>query len=86
VAARSSKTFAFIGSTALIALSGAFLAYYTGRVSHDSFTLTFAISFVVMVIIGGLRSLSGVLLGRRSSPWLRSRWGTSTACRRPQAV
>jgi branched-chain amino acid transport system permease protein len=63
VASRSSKTGAFVGSSALIALSGAFLAYYTGRVSPDSFTLTFAISFVVMVIIGGLRSLSGVLLG-----------------------
>jgi branched-chain amino acid transport system permease protein len=63
VASRSAKTAAFVGSTSLIALSGAFLAYYTGRVSPDSFTLTFAISFVVMVIIGGLRSLSGVLLG-----------------------
>jgi len=33
VGSRSSKTAAFVGSTALIALSGAFLAYYTGRVS-----------------------------------------------------
>jgi branched-chain amino acid transport system permease protein len=63
VTSRQSKTAAFVGSTALIALSGAFLAYYTGRVSPDSFTLTFAISFVVMVIVGGLRSLSGVLIG-----------------------
>jgi branched-chain amino acid transport system permease protein len=63
VAAQRAKLPAFVGSSALIALSGALLAYYTGRVNPSSYTLTFAISFVVMVIVGGLRSLSGVLLG-----------------------
>jgi branched-chain amino acid transport system permease protein len=63
VAARRAKLPAFVGSSALIALSGGLLAYYTGRVDPGSYTLTFAISFVVMVIVGGLRSLSGVLLG-----------------------
>ena len=63
VPARRAKLAAFTGSTAAISLSGALLAFYTGRVAADGFTLTFAISFVVMVILGGLRSMSGVLLG-----------------------
>ncbi|MEU0482585.1 ATP-binding cassette domain-containing protein [Streptosporangium sp. NPDC006013] len=57
------KLSAFVGSSALIALSGALLAYYIGRVSADSYTLQFAITFVVMVIVGGLRSLGGALFG-----------------------
>lgn len=63
VRARAAKFAAFVGSTALISLSGGLLAFYNGRVSSDSFTLVFAISFVVMVIVGGLRSMSGVFLG-----------------------
>jgi branched-chain amino acid transport system permease protein len=63
VPARRAKFVAFVGSTALISASGCLLAFYNGRVAADSFTLTFAISFVVMVIVGGLRSMSGVLLG-----------------------
>jgi branched-chain amino acid transport system permease protein len=63
VRARTVKFSAFVGSTALISLSGGLLAFYNGRVSSDSFSLTFAISFVVMVIVGGLRSISGVVLG-----------------------
>jgi branched-chain amino acid transport system permease protein len=63
VPARKAKLAAFVGSTALISLSGGLLAFYTGRVAADGFTLTFAISFVVMVILGGLRSMPGVLFG-----------------------
>lgn len=63
VPARRAKLAAFVGSTALISLSGGLLAFYTGRVAADGFTLTFAISFVVMVILGGLRSMPGVLFG-----------------------
>ncbi len=57
------KLSAFVGSSALITLSGGLLGFYTGRVSADTFTLIFAIGFVVMVIVGGQRSVTGVLLG-----------------------
>ncbi|GGM76067.1 ATP-binding cassette domain-containing protein [Dactylosporangium sucinum] len=57
------KLTAFVGSSGLITLSGGLMGYYTGRVSADTFTLTFAISFVVMVIVGGLRSIPGALFG-----------------------
>jgi ABC-type branched-subunit amino acid transport system permease subunit/ABC-type branched-subunit amino acid transport system ATPase component len=57
------KLSAFVGSSAVISVSGSLLAYYTGVVSSDSFTLTFAISFVVMIIVGGVGSMSGALFG-----------------------
>jgi branched-chain amino acid transport system permease protein len=57
------KLVAFLGSSALISLSGALLAFYTLRVFSDTFSLQFALTFVVMVIVGGLGSIPGVILG-----------------------
>lgn len=57
------KLTAFVGSAAVISLSGGLLAYYTLNVSSESFTLNYAITFVVMVIVGGLGSIGGVILG-----------------------
>jgi branched-chain amino acid transport system permease protein len=57
------KLSAFVGSSAVISLSGGLLAYYTLRVFDDTFSLTFALSFVAMVIVGGLGSITGVILG-----------------------
>jgi len=61
--ARRWKQSAFVGSSAMIAVAGALAAYYTTSVSADSFTLDFTLGFIVMVILGGQRSFSGVLLG-----------------------
>jgi branched-chain amino acid transport system permease protein len=63
VDARRWKLSAFVGSSALIAVSGSLLAYYMGTVSSDNFTLDFAITFVVMIIVGGMGSMGGALLG-----------------------
>jgi branched-chain amino acid transport system permease protein len=57
------KLSAFLASSALISVSGALLAYYTLRVFSDTYSLQFALTFVVMVIIGGLGSIGGVLAG-----------------------
>ena len=57
------KLSAFVGSSAVIAVSGALLAYYTQIVSSDAFSLDFAISFIVMIIIGGTGSIGGAILG-----------------------
>jgi branched-chain amino acid transport system permease protein len=57
------KLSAFIGSSTIIAVSGSLLAYYTGTVSSDNFSLEFAITFVVMIIVGGVGSMGGALLG-----------------------
>jgi ABC-type branched-subunit amino acid transport system ATPase component/ABC-type branched-subunit amino acid transport system permease subunit len=57
------KISAFVGSSALIAVSGALFAYYTQIVSSDAFSLDFAIGFIVMIIIGGTYSIGGAILG-----------------------
>jgi ABC-type branched-subunit amino acid transport system ATPase component/ABC-type branched-subunit amino acid transport system permease subunit len=57
------KMVAFVGSSSLIAVSGCLLAYYSQLAAASTFTLDFAISFAVMLIIGGTGSVAGVLLG-----------------------
>ena len=57
------KVSAFVGSSALIAVSGSLFAYYTQLVSSDAFSLDFAIGFIVMIIIGGTYSIGGAILG-----------------------
>ena len=69
------KLSAFIGSSAVISLSGGLLAYYTLVVSSETYTLSFAITFVVMVIIGGVGSTGGVIVGAlivTASPYVLS--------------
>jgi len=63
VEVRRWKLMAFVGSSILIAMSGSMLAYYTGSVSADAFPLEFAITFVVMIIIGGMDSMAGAIAG-----------------------
>ncbi len=57
------KLSAFIASSALIAISGGLLGFYTMRVQSESFSLDFAITFVAMVIVGGLGSIGGIIAG-----------------------
>ncbi len=57
------KLSAFVASSAVISLSGGLLAYYTFRVFNETFTLNFALSFLAMIIIGGLGSIVGAILG-----------------------
>lgn len=57
------KLSAFAASSALTSLSGGLLAYYTLRVFDDTYSLTFALTFVAMVIVGGLGSIYGAILG-----------------------
>lgn len=57
------KLAAFVGSSAVIAVAGSFYAYYSKVVSVETFTLHFAISFLVMIIIGGVGTVVGALTG-----------------------
>lgn len=57
------KVSSFVGSSMLIGLSGALLAYYLRRASFETFNLDFAILFIVMIIVGGLGSIPGSILG-----------------------
>ena len=57
------KMSAFAISSAVIGFQGGLLAHFTGSVSVDQFTLAQAIAYVAMVLIGGLDSVAGALIG-----------------------
>lgn len=58
-----SKVLAFAISSAVICAMGALLAYWTGNITNDNFPLSLAIDYAVMIIIGGLGSVTGSVLG-----------------------
>src|SRR5262245_52844123 len=57
------KLLAFVISSAITAVAGALFAYYRGFVSVEAFSLFLTIQYVAMVIIGGMGSWLGALLG-----------------------
>jgi branched-chain amino acid transport system permease protein len=57
------KLAAFVISSAVTALAGALFAYYRGFVSVEAFSLFLSIQYVAMIIIGGIGSVLGAILG-----------------------
>jgi len=57
------KLSAFVVSSAITAVAGCLFAYYRGFVSVEAFSLFLTIQYVAMVIIGGMGSVLGALLG-----------------------
>jgi branched-chain amino acid transport system permease protein len=57
------RAVAFGLSSGIIAMQGALLAYYVGVVQSETFTFDLAVSFIAMIVIGGVRSVFGGLLG-----------------------
>lgn len=60
------KAFAF--SSAIASVAGALYAYYLTNVTSEAFGIHFAIQFIAMIIIGGMGSLPGSLVG--AAVWL----------------
>ena len=60
------KAFAF--SSAIAAMAGALYAYILSNVTSEAFGIQFAIQFIAMIIIGGMGSLAGSLVG--AAVWL----------------
>jgi len=60
------KAFAF--SSAIAAVAGTLYSYYMTNVNADFFSIQFAIQFVAIIIIGGMGSLAGSLVG--AAVWL----------------
>ena len=60
------KAFAF--SSAIASMAGAVYAYYLSNVTSEFFNINFAIQFIAMIIIGGMGSLAGSLIG--AAVWL----------------
>lgn len=59
---------AFGLSSAIASVAGALYAYYLTNVTSEAFGIQFAIQFIAMIIIGGMGSLSGSLVG--AALWL----------------
>lgn len=54
---------AFVGGCALAAAGGALQARYVGYVSPESFNASISVGFIIMLVIGGRRSVWGGLIG-----------------------
>jgi len=63
ISVHRAKLSAFVISSTLTAVSGCLFAYYRGFVSAEAFSLYLTIQYVAMVIIGGMGSLLGAILG-----------------------
>jgi branched-chain amino acid transport system permease protein len=57
------KLAAFIWSSAITAVGGSLFAYQSGQVEYTSYSLELALVLVIMVFIGGIRTLTGPLVG-----------------------
>lgn len=57
------KLMVFILGAALASVAGSLYAHYITFVSPDTFGLAFSVQLVVMVVVGGLRSIWGAVLG-----------------------
>lgn len=57
------KMLAFAISSALIGFQGALVAHLNGSVSIDEYSLGLAIAYIAMVLIGGLDSVMGAVIG-----------------------
>jgi branched-chain amino acid transport system permease protein len=57
------KVLSFSVSSAVAAMAGGLLAYFTGSVSAEFFTLNLAVTYLAMLVIGGAASVLGSFLG-----------------------
>lgn len=57
------KLLAFVVSSTMTAVAGCLFAYYRSFVSVEAFSLFLSIQYIAMLIIGGLGSITGALLG-----------------------
>jgi branched-chain amino acid transport system permease protein len=63
IAVARAKVLAFVASSVMTALAGALWAYQRSFVSVEAFGFTVTIEYVAMVVIGGLGSVLGALVG-----------------------
>jgi branched-chain amino acid transport system permease protein len=63
ISVQRAKLSAFVVSSTLTSVAGCLFAYYRGFVSAEAFSLFLTIQYVAMIIIGGMGSLLGAVLG-----------------------
>ena len=57
------KIVAFIISSFYAGIAGSLLAHYLGFIGPDNFTLMNSIEYIVMVVVGGMGSIAGSIMG-----------------------
>ena len=63
ISVRGAKLSVFIATSAIVGFAGALSAYYVGTVSFESYNFGLAIAYLAMIIIGGVGSVLGSVLG-----------------------
>lgn len=77
---RREKMRAFVVSSFFIGLGGALGAFFLGQVSYGSYGLDLSVSYIAMIIVGGLGSIAGSVIGAiivTALPFVISNIGTS---------
>ncbi len=57
------KILAFVLSSFYAGVAGSLLAHYLGMIGPDNFTLMHSIQYIVMVVVGGMGSVAGSIMG-----------------------
>jgi branched-chain amino acid transport system permease protein len=57
------KVLAFVVSTSITAMAGSIYAYYTNVATIDEYSFSLTISYLAMIILGGMGSILGSILG-----------------------
>ncbi len=57
------KLLAFMASSTLASVSGSLMAYYSNVVTVEAYTLDLAVIYIAMIIVGGMGSMLGALMG-----------------------
>jgi len=57
------KLLAFVMSSTLASISGSLMAYYSNVVTVEAFTLDLAVIYIAMIVVGGMGSILGALMG-----------------------
>lgn len=63
ISVRREKLTAFVVSSALTGVGGALTGYYIASVSYEAFGLQLALQYLAMVVVGGLGSITGAVVG-----------------------
>jgi branched-chain amino acid transport system permease protein len=68
------KVQVFVLSAVLAALAGSFYTHYVTFLNPSSFNLMWSIRFVLMVVVGGMQSIWGALLGTVLMTFVGNEW------------
>ncbi|HBD10358.1 MAG TPA: branched-chain amino acid ABC transporter permease [Syntrophobacteraceae bacterium] len=74
VATAGYKVQVFVLSAVLAALAGSFYTHYVTFLNPSSFNLMWSIRFVLMVVVGGMQSIWGAILGTVLMTFVGNEW------------